>query len=698
MSSRAERGGSAITREAMCVIERMPDGSLRTAFHPLAYDAQVVGRLQALGTWMRGREGELGQRLLDAVSPLVADVPGVRESDVGSVVGHFQDVALDVCAATGVDVGLSKLDLAPLHDNACYPDGVHLLSPKARLIRGFDVTFEAVEACGSRLEEPERQCLVWEHRQAAGLMPYLSAALDEYEYLFQAYVGEAAQICPSLFARKSFCRDFDGSYAGAELDYLITPGNQCVVDRVCEYYWACVLEWRYEAYENTEAIEAYSHRRLGWGYACKNSNAIVLDASSDLRLTYETNFGYGRDRYFWSTLSYKGISAINASFIMFFEGAGKVKFANHTFNYEVEEASFEACFDDAVRLHSEFLQLGEARFVGKYFRKSLSDLSDLLTIVAGTDTFLKITTLERFGALTSGPTNELIPDEGFAGISMGLSAAEEGVVARVVDSALAATRAGWTDGCARERQIRAPLDQVLGGYAEGSLQLLVKKDLVRTRIRQGLAPLLPDARDADAIAKRLVAPDEGFLVERYEGYGLMSMRVEKAKAALGPIERLREIAAATGSEPAIGSILGTCSLIAYQARAYISAQIEPELDRMIAERNRVCGMRGAAEAKIADAMRLGYDAGQLQTRSAALVARVRAIDGDIAELNGRRRHLEEYIRRVASLVAAESRSGHPYVSGCHSAPSWMDAKPSSAVGRTRFSVPVACLSGSFYNA
>lgn len=57
----------------------------------------------------------------------------------------------------------------------------------------------------------------------------------------------------------------------------------------------------------------------------------------------------------------------------------------------------------------------------KYFRKALSDLSDLLSIIAQAETFLEITTLERFRDLTSGSYNELIPDQGFSQISFELS-------------------------------------------------------------------------------------------------------------------------------------------------------------------------------------------------------------------------------------------------------------------------------------
>ena len=333
----------------MCVIERHSDGTLQTTFRPIGYDHQLLGRLRDLSEKTKSEEREQAAKLFEGVAPILVDVVGVQGADVASIAAHYSDVALDVYRSLGISVDDSAYFPNTSHDGWHYPTGPHFLPPYARLIREFDVPHEAVEACRTLLEESAYRELEWAYDQATALRPHLLAALDGYERTFRTYVEDANRIHPGIFERKSFCRNFSSTYGEAVLDYEITPGNQCIVERVGEYYWACVLERLYEAYDRAKNVEAYSHRRRGF-----NSYRLTLEPRCGLHLLQETNFGYGSVRYFWTTLSYKGVSAINAPFLIFFHGAGKVRFSEHTFNYEVEEESFEACFNDAVRIHSEY--------------------------------------------------------------------------------------------------------------------------------------------------------------------------------------------------------------------------------------------------------------------------------------------------------------------------------------------------------
>lgn len=642
-----------ITHQEMCVVERRADGSLETVFSPISYDQGVLARLSELSSRMKAWEHSRGEQLKGAVRFLVADVVGVDGTNIDSVASHYREVVLDVYRLAGIEAGYARNQITTTHDNRDYPTGIYSLPATAALIRGFDVTREAIEECETHLEEPVRRELEWAHWQASGLRPHLLAALDDYERAFLAYVEEAERIFPKLFERKSFCRNFSGVYTGAELDYTITPGNQCIVESIGEYYWACVLERLYVEYEGTGRIETYSHRRRGF-----DERRLVLEAGCDLQLMLETNFGYGKVRYFRSTLSYKGVRAINASLLIFFQGANKVAFSEHTFNYEVEEGSFETCFDDAVRIQTEYRNVGEVDFVDKYFRKSLADLSELLLIIANMDTFLQITTLERFVALTSGAGNALIPDEGFRNISFKLSKGEEKLADALAEAVLSVVDVGGMDACANDARIQALPGQIFSQCDPDGLQLIVKKDLVRSRMARGLAPLLAGRYDVGELVKRVIPPDDGIFVETYEGYDLVNMRIEKALAVIGPIQRLREIAALTRFESVIDTIVSTCALIGDQSRSYVANVIDPNLGRIVPERDRVKAQLDGVNAQI---MLVGYQGGDtswLEGQSQNLMATLQRMNGSIAELEKQRRRLVGYVQTVRELQASREAQGN----------------------------------------
>ena len=655
MSSPTKREHHEITVREMCVIERLPDGSLRTAFRPIGHDAQVWGRLSSLRNDMRDWEDRQEERLASGVGSLLADVVGVQETGVISAANHFWRAAITVCQLTGFEGNLGAFYPAPAHDywRDLYGSGIHLLPEYSGAIRGFDVTRGAVYACRSLLDEEAYRNLEQAYYLASGMKPHLLAALEEYERKFYAYVKEAGRICPGLFDTKSFCRDFSAAYGNAELDFDISPGNQCIVESLNQYYWAFVLEQLYGTCEAEDNLVAYSHRRLGWR---GSDQRIPIEPRCDLYLLMKSNFGFGQDRYFGSLLSYKGVNSINASMVMFFQGVGKMGVFDFTFPYKTEEASFETCFDDAVRLCSEYRNMGEARFVERHFRKPLQDLSDLLCIVAHTGTFLKVTTVERFNALTSGPRNALIPSEGFSSIDLSLSASEKRAAELIVQTILPIMAEGGIDDCVSNPKVQALLNQVLSPHGQGGLQLIVKKDLVRSCIVKGLAASLPGASDLGKLAETLIPPDAGIYVEAYEGYSLIKMRVDRALSVIEPrerLERLQEIARLTSFESVIDSIVSTCLQIGEQAQSYIFQSIDPELGRMVPERNRLKSQLDATNAEIDKAKHRSIPVpAWLARQSLGLKAQIRSLNGTIAELEQQKRKLADYIRTVNSIRTA----------------------------------------------
>ena len=644
MSSMSEHEGRIITRDDMCVIERCNDGSLRTAFYPIDHDYQVLDSLRELSGTMLAWENDQRQRLVASISKLGIHLYGEKQSNIETIAGHYRDLVWNVCRLTNVGCGFKAFYPISKHDLWRHDAGIHCLPKYSEFIKGFNVSRDIIEACRARLEESAYERLEDAYRQAIDMRSVLLPALELYERAFCAYVKRARRILPEIFDRKDYCQDFSAVFGDAELDYEITPGNQYIVDGIDEYYWACVMEGLYDVYESMDDVLAYSHRKRGFF-----NYKIMIESKCDLHLFHETNFGFGSVRYFRSTLSYRGVSAINASFLIFFRGAGKMAFSDYTFNYEVEEESFETCFSDVVRIHAEYQTMGEAAFVDKYFRKSLSDLSDLLLIIANTDTFLQITTLERFDALTTGAKNELIPDQGFEDISFELNASETKAAEKVADMILTDVIAHGIEKCVHNTEINKLVSRLHGSRNPAELQHIVKMDLLRSLIVHRLATSLGEDYDVTALVNEIIPVASGIYVESYKGYDLIAMRAEKAMSVIVPIARLREIAALTRFESIINSIASTCMLIGNQAHDFISKEIVPELKRKMPERDQMKAQLAEMKVKLAAIEHHGGDASWVASQVESLKARLRKMDDEISVLEKQIATLQSYIQSARSI-------------------------------------------------
>lgn len=654
MHNRDNSKHNVITRDTMCVIERQAAGSPHTAYYPISFDAQVMNSLRALGSEMLAWEREQGKELLEAIELTGVKFHGDRDVDVA--VRRFRNAVRDVRRLAGIKSD-APLFSTSAHSNWRYVAGVYRLSEHADIIRGFAASRAAIEACREKLEDPDYPQLVNSFNMATALQPILLSALDQYEEAFSSYVGKAEQIYPGLFKARGYCQDFTAAYGDADLDYTMTSGNQCAVEKIGEYYWACVLDRLYDAYEATGSVIAYSHRKRGFF-----EYTIELDPECDLHLLHETNFGFGSAVYFRSTLSYKGVSAVDASSLIFFRNAGMVSFSNCTFDYDVDEKSFALSFEKAVRLHSEYRSLEEAGFVDKYFRKSLKDLSELLRIVANTDTFLQITTLERLDSLTSGVRNVLLPDEGFKDIEFGLNASEERAA---YEFAAAIAADVYVDKFEDSDRVKKLAESLLSNLEESvlrrkkpesnGLQLIVKKDLLRNRVINEVMNLLPDRNNIAAsvrvnyVVEKLIPPDEGVYAKKYEGFYLINMRAEKALSVIRPIARLRKIAELTNFEPTVESILATCRQISHQAKSYISGEIDPNLARLQPERDKAKSQLEEAEKQLETLRRKNGDTSWLEKQRQKLKAQFLTLDREVTKLAKQRDALQEYIRTVQSI-------------------------------------------------
>lgn len=652
MDNRDNIKSRVITRDTMCVIEKQVDDSLRIIYYPISFDARIMDSLCALAAEMLDWEREQGKELLETIE--LAGVELCDNRGVSAVIWLFRDAIQNIRHLAEIESAVSLSHIS-VHSDWKYATGIYRLSEYAGVIRNFTVDCTTIEACQAHLSDSDYRSLQDSFRVVTIMQPILLSMLDRYEEAFFDYVEKAEMIHPELFKTRNYCQNIVASYGDAELDYTMMPGNQCAVERIDEYYRACVLDNLYDDYEAAENIIAYAHRKLGFF-----EYTIELDPKCNLNLLHETNFGFGRAVYFRSTLNYKGVSAVNVSSLIFFDNARKVSFSNCTFDYDVDEKSFAKSFEKAVQLYSEYHALGEVGFVDKYFRKSLKNLSELLRIVASTDTFLQVTTLERLDSLTSGSRNILLPDEGFRDIEFDLNVSEKKAAdkfAAAVVSDMAANESEKNDRAEMFAELLSDFQDLSGSKSleSSNLQLIVKKDLLRNYVINKILNLLPNGSDVAVSSKvvsaikELIPPDKGIYTKKYNGYDLINMRIEKAFSAIRPIARLRKIAELTNFESIIDSIVATCRQISHQAENYISEEIDPDFSRMKLMRAKTEDQLKEIEKQIESSTQREDDTNWIEKQKRELEAHLLTLDRKISKLDDQRNTLQKYICAVQSI-------------------------------------------------
>lgn len=640
MEKSAFLGARAVADNGMILLKQRNDGALRVVRESLVLDDGVLDELFSLSDEMKSWEHKRYERLNEELRQVLAD-RGVDVDDAKDLFEFYKGKVWDV---------LGRIP----HDGTAFPFipssrhrqwqtctlRIDLLPEYGCYIRDFDVSCAAVESCREAMDANQFKELVDDYALAVEMQQVLIKALDEYEKAFSSYLEQIEKVVPGISNWKNYCRDFSKAFGGSELDYVMTPGNQCVVECVDEYYLASVLEERYQSYGQMTNVVAYSHRRSGF-----NNGAIALDSECDVKLIEGTNFGYGQSSYFNSTLSYRGVNAVNASFLMYFAYAEMAAFSQYTYNYEVDEDGFLSLYEDASRLSLEYRKLGEAAFVNKYFRDSLSEIADLLYAVANTDTFLEFTTLDAFSSLTESGRIELFSEDGLRKDPkvdrLQLSDAEKGLADEIV--ALLVT----CDGHDSDGEVDRLADKLRRSANVNSyLQRAIVRELARNRIRRKLAAAPGDTSGAKKAVDSLFPPMAGLSVSELSGFELVRMRTKRALAVINPIDRLRKIAELTEYDGAIESIVSSCFDIANQAKAYISHEIEPELNRLINERDKLKAQLDELESR-ASGQRVRNE--WLEDNKRKTKSEWRRCVADIGKLTEQKRVLRNYVMRAGSL-------------------------------------------------
>ena len=622
------------------LIARKGEESLRIAREPIRRDESALTALHSASQEMIEWQEREAKRIVEAmcsIDPRFGDrsfSPSSERGPVDFILERFRSDLAILDHYLGFNLGYYPTSI---HDNWRYFNCLASLSNYENQIRTFDPESAKREAEGLELEEEDASRFDRALSEAAQIRSFLLASLDAYEEKFDYYTTKIEKIVPGILARKSYCCDYTGAYGESELDYVSSPGNQCIVKRVGQYYDAVLLEELYSQFESSKDVVAYSHRKLGW-----TTFEMELDAEADLGMVLKSNFGFGRSSYFMSLLRYKGINAINAPFLIFYSGVRKAEFAGYTYSYRISEESFQPCFENAVALHAEYCRIGEGAFVDKYFRKALSDLSDLLSIVTQTETFLEITTLERFGDLTSGSRNELIPDEGFSQISFELSDRANGEVERISEEAW-----GLNTACEEELAgIRARIAGVASHYARqggvAKLQELVTADLIRNKLIISLSEKSDNMAEVKELVDAIIPAEPGLYTKTYKGFDLIDVRITKAEAVLSFIDRIREIAEAVRFDAILSSMEKSCKTIAAQGKAYYSEVIDPELSVVLPKRDQAQAALKEFDAKIEKLEKSNSDISWLMKQREATHQMLGELNAAVSRLTSQRNRITNF--------------------------------------------------------
>lgn len=236
--------------------------------------------------------------------------------------------------------------------------------------------------------------------KAAAIASLLEAVMDNYERAFSDYVKRVLDIIPNISKLKptDYCRNMRGAGAQTELDLSFDPSNTLIVDEIIEYYAASEMLEAERCFAKRSDILAYSHQHCGW---TNGIAPIILNDDPQLIVTMRTNLGYGRRSWFRATLSFRGLSVINADMIIYYEHADLLELANTTWIYDVRQESFDACFADAIQSQENLKKLGERGFVEKYVIGSVSKLIKALHDISSSEHFLLIADAALLMDLTS---------------------------------------------------------------------------------------------------------------------------------------------------------------------------------------------------------------------------------------------------------------------------------------------------------
>ena len=154
--------------------------------------------------------------------------------------------------------------------------------------------------------------------------------------------------------------------------YLKENFYKAIKKRVVPY----AVTHQYGILDDDRSVLAYSHRRCGWSFP-------LFHLDNDVKVCYQTNFGYGRSSYFYTQIFYKGIAILPYSDWVLYRYAKMIEIIKYTKVHLVQNGYEE--WKDTLMITADIYNLAARdpeRFVKDYIigevEKMVSGLEDIL--------------------------------------------------------------------------------------------------------------------------------------------------------------------------------------------------------------------------------------------------------------------------------------------------------------------------------
>lgn len=529
-----------------------------------------------------------------------------------------------------------------------YPNSISYINYYTVPIEEFEVDHQSVLAAISAMEkEEDRMNMLSMFEEALSLQRLLRPALEEYRQKFEEYVTTAEGLIPGIFEnfeKWSYCRKLSESFGNAELDDIFTPGNQTIVDYVDEYICAYDLEKARLEFKDTDNGLLLASRYLGENHP---DESVYIDEERGLSVLLNTDFGFGMSSDFNATLQYKGVSAINTHYVIFYRFAGMAQSKASTYRYEVNESAFLKCFERIRDINNEYLELGEAEFVDKYFKQSLKDLSELLFVIANTNSFLQVTTLEKLESLIGNETHQLVPVTNFEEINLDLTTNEKEMISELGERMLIYLE----NGEALAKGVDKAIDSLTGRLSESTiadslLQRIVKLDLIRSKLVAELGRKDERSDYIVSVVNELLPEESGIQADTYTGYELIDFRAKTASRVLSLMERLTEIAKLVDFEEILMSFHSTIQQVCDQAKAYRKNEIAHRLAKLTPQEKEIEKQLNPLLEKKKKLGEASAETEKINKSIQELNKKLRLVSAEIYKLKTRDSRLESFIESV----------------------------------------------------
>lgn len=139
------------------------------------------------------------------------------------------------------------------------------------------------------------------------------------------------------------------------------------IDASCYYETAKQLN-------HNHSVKMYSKENIGW-------NSFTHNISQDIKITLNTNFGFGRAAYFLLAIQYKGLDILPYSYIVKYYKADMVDIVRCTRSYSPCRESWSASFDFLSNFTNNSLTDPE-EFVKSYIIREVTEMMQGLEAIA----------------------------------------------------------------------------------------------------------------------------------------------------------------------------------------------------------------------------------------------------------------------------------------------------------------------------